>query len=128
MQLVLDSGVTTLLGGKSAARVEAQTLVPDRFGFLKLSSLHAQIVRNQGDVPEQVILLEFTDAIDQRELLDKLSLHLLPVRGEPQGRSHWEGPREVTPQVIAASKLVEFRLLPNERDHPKLYSLVVDVP
>ena len=129
MQLKLDSGVKSLLGGReSTAVVEAQTLIPDIYSFLKVESVAAQIIRNEQNEPQQVLLLEFTDDIDEAELLSKLSLHLLPGKGEAKGRSSWKRPREVTDAVLANSRPLEFRLLPNARNHSKFYSLVIDVP
>ncbi len=129
MQLGIDQGVTTILGGAgSVERVEAQTLIPDIYSFLKIESVRTQMIRNERNEPEQMLLLEFTDDIEDAELLGKLSLHMLPTRGEPKGRSRWSRPREVDAQVLAASKPVKFRLLPNERNYSKLYSLVIDVP
>ena len=129
MQLKLDEGVATILGGaESTETVEQQTLIPDIYSFLKIQSVSTQIIRNASNEPEQLLLLEFTDDIEQDELLSKLSLHLLPTKGEPLGRSNWSGPRLVNAQVLAGSTAVKFRILPNERNYSKLYSLVIDVP
>ena len=129
MKLSLDEGVGTILGGEaSAAALEDKILVPDLFSFLKVSSARMQIVRNESDEPEQLLVVEFTDDIEQDELLEKLSLHLLPGRGQPHGKDFWRSAREVTSNVLNNSEPVKFRIVPNERNYARLYSLVVDVP
>jgi uncharacterized protein YfaS (alpha-2-macroglobulin family) len=60
--------------------------------------------------------------------LEKLSLHLLPGRGQPHGKDFWRSAREVTTNVLNNSEPVKFRIVPNERNYARLYSLVVDVP
>ena len=129
MKLILDKGVVTILGGEASDQaVEDQTLVPDIFSFLKVQSAGAQIVRNESNEPEQLLLLEFSDDIEQEELLSKLSLYLLPTRNQPYGKDSWRSPRAVTEQVRVNSEKVNFRIIPNERSFSKRYNLVIDVP
>ena len=82
MKIMVGDGVSTLLGGAaSTEKLEQKTLIPDLYSFLKVSNAGINIVRNSKDEPEQVITLEFTDHINQQELLKKLSVFRLPKDG-----------------------------------------------
>jgi alpha-2-macroglobulin len=128
MTVTLPQGVKTVLGGKKIAKdSDTKVFIPDVYSFLKVNS-RAQIVRNAQNEPEQMILLDFTDDINDKELLGKLAVYLLPMQGELNGRKHWKSPREVNANILAASQKVDFSVLPNEKTYSKLYSLKLDVP
>ncbi|MFT5503035.1 MAG: putative repeat protein (TIGR01451 family) [Gammaproteobacteria bacterium] len=129
MAILVSPETTTNAGGQAINRtLENQVLVPDRYSFFKVSSVASHIVRDQQNKPQQVVLLEFTDDVDQQALLDKLSIQRLPTKGQPYGKRHWNSPREVTSGVRQSSHSVKFKLLPNEHRFSKLYSLVIDEP
>lgn len=129
MKVLLQSGVSSILGGEASQQApEAKVLIPDLYSFLKVSDAHSEIVRNDKNEPEQLLLLEFTDAIAQEELLSKLTLVMLPGNNQRHGKSYWQGPREVNANVLADAMPVTYRLIPNERNASKTYSFVVDLP
>ena len=129
MTLVVTDGVSSLLGGQASSEsMENQTLVPDIFSFLKVASIRTHIIRSEANDPEQILSLEFTDDIAQNELLEKLSLYLLPTKGESHGKRRWGSPREVKPDVLNSSQKVTFKLIPNERNYSKIYNLSLDLP
>ena len=128
MKIMVGDGVSTLLGGASSTeKLEQKTLVPDLYSFLKVRNAWINIVRNSNDEPEQVITLEFTDHINQQELLKKLSVFRLPKDG-PTGRRLWNSPRQVDENVLSNSVPVILNQIPNERDSSTTYSFVIDVP
>ncbi|MBL4606265.1 MAG: hypothetical protein JKY01_00325, partial [Pseudomonadales bacterium] len=129
MTIQVASGVTSLLGGKSLeSKIEDQVLIPDLYSFLKVSTAGTQIVRNANNEPEQMLMLEFTDEISEKELLNKLSVTLLPLLNPAKNKQYWSSPREVNAHVLSTSKKVALRLIPNERDASKMYSFAFDLP
>jgi len=129
MAIKVASGVTSILGGESSVKaVEEKVLIPDLYSFLKVSTAKTQIVRNANNEPEQMLMLEFTDDISEKVLLDKLSVYLLPLHNPAKGKRHWSSPREVNAQVLSTSEKVALRLIPNERDASKIYSFAFDLP
>lgn len=129
MVTAVDRGVKTLLGGNaSQEKIYDKVLIPDIYSFLKVSMAKTNIIRNQKNEPEQVMMLEFTDDLDEKELLDKLSLYLLPKYNETKGKSYWKSPREVSEEVLRNSKKLDLRLISNQRTFSKLYSFVFDAP
>ena len=128
MQVLLAKGVTSILGGESSTTaVETKALIPDVFSFLKINT-RSQIVRNQQNEPEQVVMLDFTDDIAEKELLAKISIHLLPKKGQRNGKNNWKSPRQVGANVLRDSEKIDYSVIPNERNYSKLFSLKVDVP
>lgn len=129
MTLTLQKGVGSILGGEeTAGTISDKTLIPDIYSFLRVSSARADIIRNDKNDPEQVVMLEFTDDISQQELLSKISFYLLPTTGERNGRNYWRGPREINQNILADSREVLAKLVPNARSFSKLYSFKIDVP
>lgn len=129
MKLELDDGVKTIFGGTASSKVvDKKILIPDIYSFLKVIQAQTQIVRNEKDEPEQVLMLEFTDDIDQTELLNKLQIYLLPKKGEVKGKNYWRGPGEVTKDILIDNKKLNLRMISNEKSFSKFYSFVIDVP
>lgn len=129
MTIAVNQGVKSLLGGEGSHReAEDRVLIPDIYSFLKVSSAQSRIIRNDKDEPEQILILEFTDDIDEQELLSKLSLHLLPKKNPKKNRTYWSSPREVSDEILRNSDKLELKAIPNERNFSKLYSFAIDVP
>lgn len=128
MKLALSPGVKSILGGEpTKSSKDTKILIPDIYSFLKVTS-RTQTIRNQKNDPEQLVMLEFTDDIDEDELLGKLSMYLLPTSGQRNGMSYWDSPSKVNKNVLNDSQKVEFKGIPNENSYAKLYSFKVDVP
>ena len=129
MKVAVREGVKTILGGaETESDSEDKLLIPDIYSFLKVKSVTSDIIRNEENEPEQLIMLEFTDYINEKELLNKLSVHLLPKKNVKLGRNYWEAPREVTKNVLQESEKAAIRLIPNEKENSKIFSFVIDVP
>jgi len=128
MTLTIGDGVSTILGGEEFLDgAEDKIFIPDIYSFLKVDKAHVSIVRNSLDEPEQVLVLEFTDDIEQKELLEKLSVYKLPEADQFE-LSSWNSPRQVDDNVLLKSEKVELKQIANERDSSKTYSFVIDVP
>ncbi|WP_317931062.1 alpha-2-macroglobulin [Halioxenophilus sp. WMMB6] len=128
MSLAIEPGVQSLLGGAGTRQIELEkVVVPDLFSFLTVNA-SADIVRNTKDEPEQIITLEFTDAITRTELLNKLAIYLLPKEHEDGNRAYWRSPREVTDAVLTRGQKLEFTLLETARDSAKQYNLKIEAP
>jgi len=129
MKLSVDAGVKTIFGGAaSLKKTDKKVLIPDIYSFLKVNSAQTQIVRNEKNEPEQVLMLEFTDDIERKELLSKLQVYLLPKKGETNGRKNWRGPREVNSLLLADLSKLDINMIANEKEFSKFYSFVFDVP
>lgn len=128
MTLVIDSGVvSSLTGAASAAKAEQKVGVPDKYSLLKIDSAQTQIVSNQQGQPEQVLTLNFTDAIEQGELLNKLALYRLPEKDQAHGTKHWQSPGQVSHALLSKLTKIELKMIPNPRAFSTSYSFTFDV-
>ncbi len=129
MQITVAKGVAPAVGGKTSVdEISEQILIPDIFSFLKVEQASTQIVRNEKQEPEQVLILQFTDDISEKELLRKLSVYVLPERNKRRKSKYWKSPREVTQGVLQQATPVELNLVPNEYEFSKLYNFVYEAP
>lgn len=129
MSLELAKGVESILGGEaSKTTLEKRLLIHDVYSFLKISNAQTKIFPNEKQQPEQLLMLAFTDDIAEEELLNKLEVYLLPKINNKKETNYWNGPREVTQQVVSQSEKLNLRLVPNEKSFSKHYNFVFDVP
>jgi uncharacterized protein YfaS (alpha-2-macroglobulin family) len=124
LQVTVAPGVAPATGGTpSEVGDSAQVLIPDISSFLKVSEMRTQIVRNEKQVPEQVLTVELTDEIETSELLENLSVYLLPKKSP-----RWENLREITDAVLEQSDVVELHLIPNARNSSQVFNFTYDAP
>lgn len=136
LDITLNEGVKSIYGGEATSTaIESKVIVPDLYSYLQVEQANIEIVRNPDNEPEQFILLSFTDPISRSELLNKLSLHLLPNETEDNAQTnqrksrnnYWQSPREVTADVLNRSTLLDYALMPNASDDSKNYQIKIDV-
>lgn len=127
MKLRLNSGVKSLLGGSASRQAtEDKVLIPDVYSYLKVASATVSIVRNADNEPEQVVTLEFTDEINERELLVNFSVYRLNRWTHKSRSGRVNRPRMVTEDELANSTKLELRLIPNERSSSKTFNFKLD--
>jgi len=119
----IKGGIKSILGGKpSVIKTTRKILIPDIYSFFKMSSVNMKIIKNKDNEPEQVLLLEFNDDVQEEELLSKFSASLLPAG------TNLEHADLIPEEIFANRKKVDFKVLPNKRGYSKLYSFVFDLP
>jgi hypothetical protein len=128
VEIKFDQGIKSIYGGEATSSAyTSKVMVPDLYSYLKVEKSDVDILRNLDNEPEQFVLLGFTDVISREELLNKLTLYLLPNQSDRNGKSYWQGPREVTSQVLGSAQKVDYVLMPSAFDNAKNYQLKVDV-
>ena len=129
MKIELDKGVTSILGGQAMQRpIVGKQFIPDIYSFLKVSNATTNIIRNAKNEPEQILTLEFTDPIEEEELLSKLNVYRLPNSDQAYGEHYWRSPSEVNSNVVANSFPSKLKMIPNERSSSNIYNFIVDEP
>ena len=129
VKVALAKGIKSILGGAGTANAHSnKVLIPDVYSYLKVEQADAQILRNseQNDIPEQFILLSFTDAIERSEFLNKLSVFALPNVDENGRRKYWQSPREINTQVLAGLEAINVEVLPTPNNASRDYQLRID--
>ncbi|VAW64596.1 Large extracellular alpha-helical protein [hydrothermal vent metagenome] len=128
MSIKIKPGIKSILGGAVLVEPQlAKVRVPDVYSFLKINSVETKIIRNKSNEPEQVLMLEFTDNIEKQELIDKLSVYILPERDQKDGSAFWQSAAEVTDKVLENSQKIKLKLIPNEKEFSKNYNFTFDI-
>ena len=130
MTLTISKGtLSTIKDGVPLSQgVAKQVLVPDIFSFFKIRDVSSRIVKNEKKEPEQLIMLNFTDDVEEKEVLEKLNVYLLPVINQKRNAKYWNSPREVTQEILSNSQKVKLKLIPNEQSFSKSFSFLYDAP
>ncbi len=135
LDLVIDKGVKALQGSATtSASIQQNVLIPNSASYFKISNASASIVRNEQDRPEQIITLETTLGVSDRELNQSLHVYLLPqdytatLTEEPQKDYVWQNPGEVTDAILKSATPVKLQAIPADRDYATLHSYKIAVP
>ena len=130
MTLTISKGTASTIkdGAPLAQGLAKQVLVPDIFSFFKVREATSRIVKNEKQEPEQIIMLNFTDDVEEKAVLEKLNVYLLPVINPKRNVKYWNSPREVTQGILNNSEKIELKLIPNERSFSKTYNFIYDAP
>lgn len=129
MILAIDSGVRSERGGKpSDDKIERQIPIPGMHNYFRIQSANLALVRNQRFEPEQVLILQTTDGVEEGGLEKALQAYLLPrdlpaIQDRPAKRNiqYWNV-KEIGPEVLALSAKVDLKPLPTDRQYATLHS------
>ncbi|HVE15398.1 MAG TPA: MG2 domain-containing protein, partial [Chthoniobacterales bacterium] len=116
VKLTLGAGLRTVQGGAfTQDDVSAKCRVPDLYSFFQISGSDTTIVRNDRGEPDQVLTVSTTGAIASRDLAKALHLWILPKKPPTVDDSEprWEGPREITPEVLSNSRSAALEVIPS---------------
>src|SRR5207302_4992747 len=152
LKLKLSKGVRASPGGAETHQsLEEKLRIPSVATFFRVESAKSMIVRNKKSDPEQIIILNTTAEIATRELAKSIELWLLPKRSVENGnaqpeesesdedssedervtddgvKSKWQSATDVSDEVLAAAKRVEFTVVPSEKEHDTQHALRIRV-
>jgi len=128
LTLTLAKGALAQAGGPGAAAVAQAVPVPGLYS-LDVADANALVVTNERDEPEQVLAIQTTQLVHERELAKNLTVWQLPLHkpGVPkeeqgEGPYAWDDLREVTAAVLKASEKLELTPVPAEREQTQTHS------
>ncbi|MDH5183911.1 MAG: alpha-2-macroglobulin, partial [Gammaproteobacteria bacterium] len=133
--LSIDDGARSQDGGVSiSADLSTEVSVPGMYSYFRIGSATVNLVRNEQNDPEQVLILETTDGVEESVLKNNIELLLLPLdRPATKGRKveknyEWYNVEEIGPEILTLSTAVSVKALPAEHEYAKLHSFRIDVP
>ncbi|MDH5360322.1 MAG: MG2 domain-containing protein, partial [Gammaproteobacteria bacterium] len=133
--LTIDDGARSRDGGVSIGdELTTSVSVPGMYSYFRIGSAEVNLIRNEHNDPEQVLIVETTDGVEETVLKDNLELLLLPRdRPASQGRKlvknyKWYNVEEIGPEILQQSTKVSFKALPAEHEYAKVHSFRIDVP
>lgn len=129
MILAIDSGVRSERGGKpSDDKFERRIPIPGMHNYFRIQSANLALVRNERYEPEQVLVIQTTDGVEEGGLEKTLQAYLLPrdlpaIQDRPAKRNirYWNV-REIGPEVLALATKVDLKPLPTDRQYATLHS------
>ncbi len=135
LNLMIDKDIKALTGSAVTEEADSQkVMLPDAASYFKVSNASASIVRNEQDKPEQMIILETTLGVTDRELNKGLHVYLLPqdypeTAAEAAKKDYtWQNPGEVTDTILKLSTPVNLQPVPADRDYAALHSYQLGAP
>lgn len=116
MLLKVDAGVKPVLGAdKAAETIEQSVRIPSVNTYFRVSSLGAEIIRNEEDEPEQTLVLEMTDGVRTETVMKTLQAWELPADYHRSGV-------EVPADVMKRATPVTLSGNPSEFEFSQLHS------
>jgi len=134
LQVVIEPGVMAARGGNATReKLEAGVEVPG-LNSLQVTQMSLDIVRDERNEPDQVLLVQMSSAVDERDLPAKLHAWLLPLEhpdakvqeefeSQSRGLPYAWNSSNVRPEVLAAAQKLDLTQIPGEREHYELHSL-----
>ena len=129
MTLVIDSGLRSERGGNTTNdKLESAVAIPGMYNFFRIQSAQLSLVRNERYEPEQVLVLNTTDGIQEETLQKAMKAYILPrdlpaTPGQPERKNHhWYHGAQIGPEVLALAKVLELKPLPTDKEYATLHS------
>lgn len=134
LQITIEPGTRAARGGNESKDTLTASIEVPGLNSLKISNLALDIVRNERNEPDQVLLINPSFSVLEKELPPKVHVWLLPERHpdpkvqEQFGRNRTGRPfpwTETTlrPDVLTTQNALKLDQIPGEQEHYELHSL-----
>jgi alpha-2-macroglobulin len=133
LQITIQPGIKASRGGnETQPELNTNVDVPG-LNSLKIADVHADLVRDERNEPNQVLLINTSFSVQESELPKKLSVWLLPARHpDPKLQASFERYRpgkpfawtsaNLRPEVLNANTRLALTQIPGEQEHYELHS------
>ncbi len=129
LKVSLDKGASALLPGAASTQVPSKDVgVPGLFS-LDVGAVNPTVVTDQRGDPEQVLVLETSQLVHEREVNKNLKAWLLPkqnpaIKKEDQTDEPyaWSDLREVTDEVLKQASKLDLAPVPAEQEQTKIHT------
>lgn len=132
LQVTIEPGIRAARGGNESQDTLTASVDVPGLNSLKIANLSLDIVRDERNEPDQVILINTSFSVPERDLPSKVHVWLLPERHpDPNAnfaRSHGGRPYQWTestfrPEVLTTQNQLKLEQIPGEQEHYELHSL-----
>lgn len=124
LTFTLDKGITAVKGGEPFKEVLTQSVnVPGLYG-LHVNEVRPQVVTNDRNEPEQVLMIQMSATVHERDVQKAISVWVLPKQlpnAKEEERHNWDL-SEVTPAVLKTATRLELQAIPAEHEYTDLHS------
>ncbi len=121
MKVTLPAGLRTTLGGAQTTEPhEEKVRIPDRYSFFQIDGASGTIVQKDDGNPEQVLIIRTSAQARSEEVAAGLELCVLPERKE--GEEPWEGPAQITAEMLAECPKLPLGVVSSEHDQSRVHT------
>ncbi|KTD17226.1 alpha-2-macroglobulin family protein [Legionella jordanis] len=127
--LTIEKGLKALKGdGHTQVSLTKNLLIPDAGSYFKITASKASIIRNEQDRPEQILTIETSLGVTEKELAKSLKVYLLPqnypatAHEDEKENYEWQNPGEITPNILKLSSPLSLQAIPADRNFATLRS------
>ncbi len=130
MQVSVDKGIISTFGGEPTNSIKTKKItIPGSSTYVKILSISHDLVKTNDQRYEQILFIETKGEVNQKELMDNLSVYILPkdrpelpgIRASEDYR--WKKTDEVVQEVLNLSTKVDFEYIPCEKEYNSVNSL-----
>lgn len=129
MWITVEPGIRAAAGGPpTEKKIERQVSIPGLYSFLRINSGNLSLVSNEHNEPEQIVVLETTTGVEQREMSRSVSVFVLPVN-HPDKKIDaglrpydWSDPQMIGPEILQRSQPLSLDPIPYEKEYATLHS------
>ncbi len=132
LTIAVSHDVKSSRGGTRAGNLIHRSItIPGIYNFFRIRDLKLKLIRNERYDPEQVLIIETTDGVLESEILQNLSVYVLPKdRPAVMGTNkkikknfYWRGQEAIIgEEILSISKPVSLEAVPTEQEFSKLHS------
>jgi uncharacterized protein YfaS (alpha-2-macroglobulin family) len=128
LNVVIGPGITAQRGGNpSAGPLNGSVAIPGRYS-LTLDTVDPTVVSNPQNDPEQVLVLETSQTVSERDVAKFVSAWELPVlhparkAGEDATPYPWSDPSEITQAILDHGRKIALEAIPAEQEQSRVHS------
>jgi uncharacterized protein YfaS (alpha-2-macroglobulin family) len=127
LEIKIDKGVRSIRGGPGTTDVVSGSVPVPGLYSLKVASVDATLVDNARFEPEQVLVLEMSQAVGEKDITGAVHAWLLPVynpetpKNERTEPFDWSG-TDIGEAILRQSQRVDLEPIAAERDYIELHS------
>jgi uncharacterized protein YfaS (alpha-2-macroglobulin family) len=128
------AGVRPVRGGPAtAADLAAAVRVPSMYDYFRVDSAEAALVRNERLEPEQVLVINASGGVGEKQLADSIRAWVLPstkpaVGGSPAIENYEWSSEMVGREAIKVSTPLALTGIPAEREYPSQHTFKFRAP
>ncbi len=128
LDITISKGLKAARGGKAFETELKQSVNIPGLNSLMINDINPTIVSNIENEPEQILVLEASAAVHEKEIASHLKAWVLP-RNKPKSTTEelkyphvWGSEQEITAEVLAAGKALPLEPVAGERENVELHS------
>ncbi len=135
LEVRLDAGLTAARGGPGVkAELKGFVAVPGIYSYFRIGSTELSFVRNADYEPEQVLVVNLSNGVQESVMRGALDVWMLPTErpahdgDEAEKDYDWRSAPKITEADLRHAVHVKLDPLPTDRDYSQLHSFRYTAP